>query len=187
MNKLINSSVILLLFVAVSQPATLKAQSVQRLFSTPAKRAELDRLRFQLSQPGVIDKTPVRSESAVEAPAFTEEADVVYSLGGTMQKSDGSYTVWINDTAYDQTSLPDNMELLAPFSKGQLRIHDRSSGAMYDVKPGQVLNLSTGELFESYQYRNVLDTAASMLEAALSSGDSISEPLNETIAEVAIE
>lgn len=187
MNKLMSNSIILLLFLAVSQPATLNAQSVQRLFSTPAKRAELDRLRFQLSQPGAIEEKPVRSEPVAETPAFTEEADIVYRLGGTMQKSDGSYTVWINDTAYDQTNLPDNMELLAPFSKGQLRIHDRNSGTIYDVKPGQVLNLSTGELFEAYQYKNTLDTVVSSLEATLSSGDSISELLNETIVESAIE
>ena len=140
-------------------PAQLSGQSLQRMFSTPETRAELDRLRFQAASGVVIEETV--EEPLIETPVFTDDkAEVVYALGGSVRKEDGSYTVWINDVAYDQDNLPGNMEMLSPFSQGQLRIRDSRSGANYDVKPGQVLNLTTGQLFESYQYQAVLEAAA---------------------------
>lgn len=141
-------------------PVQLSAQSLQRIFSTPAMRAELDRLRFQEAS-GVVIEAPVEEEPLINIPIFSgEEEDIVYALGGSMRKADGSYTVWLNDVAYDQGNLPGNMALLSPYSQGQLRIRDSRSGANYDVKPGQVLNLTTGQLYESYQYQAVLDAAA---------------------------
>lgn len=141
-------------------PTQLNAQSVQRLFSSPALRAELDRLRLQIASGIAVDQ-PVTAQPFIELPVFTEEeVEVVYALGGSMRKADGSYTVWINDVAYDQSSLPSNMELLSPFSQGQLRIRDNNSDASFNIKPGQVLNLTTGQLYESYQYQAVLDAAA---------------------------
>lgn len=141
-------------------PVQLSAQSLQRIFSTPAMRVELDRLRFQEAS-GVVIEAPVEEEPFIDISIFTgEEEDIVYALGGSMRKADGSYTVWLNKVAYDQGNLPENMELLSPYSKGQLRIRDSRSGANYDVKPGQVLNLTTGQLYESYQYQAVLDALA---------------------------
>ena len=141
-------------------PTQLSAQSLQRMFSTPAARAELDRRRLQLESGVVIEETV--EESLIEIPLFTddEEVEIIYALGGSMRKADGSYTVWINDVAYDQSSLPANMELLSPFSQGKLRIRNSDTGANFDVKPGQVLNLTTGQLYESYQYQAALDAAA---------------------------
>ncbi|MBL4582170.1 MAG: hypothetical protein JKY29_10155 [Gammaproteobacteria bacterium] len=139
-------------------PVQLSAQSLQRIFSTPAMRAELDRLRIQVAS-GVIIEEPME-DSFIDIPAFTDdEEEVVYALGGSMRKADGSYTVWVNDVAYNQSNLPNNMELLSPFSQGRLRIHDSEYGVNYDVKPGQVLNLTTGQLYESYQYQAVLEAA----------------------------
>lgn len=155
-------------------PAQLSAQSLQRIFLTPAIRAELDRLRFQVAS-GVPIETPAE-KPFIDISRFTDsEEEVVYALGGSMRKADGSYTVWVNDVAYNQGNLPGNMELLSPFSQGKLRIRDSASGANYDIKPGQVLNLTTGQLYESYQYQAVLEAAAAEAarfarEAATNSG-----------------
>jgi len=141
-------------------PVQISAQSLQRIFSTPAVRAELDRLRFQIATGVVIEESV--DEPFIDISIFTndDEEEIVYALGGSMRKADGSYTVWVNDIAYDQNNLPRHMELLSPFSQGQLRISDSGSSANYDVKPGQVLNLTTGQLYESYQYQAVLEAAA---------------------------
>jgi hypothetical protein len=157
-------SVYLAVIACTIFPAQLSAQSLQRMFSTPAVRAELDRLRFQI-QSGIVIEEP-QEESLIEIPIFSneEEVEIIYILGGSLRKGDGSYTVWINDVAYDQDNLPANMELLSPFSQGQLRIRDSASGANYDVKPGQVLNLTTGQLYESYQYQAVLEAQAAEAE-----------------------
>lgn len=166
-----------MLVMAALAPAQVTAQSVQRLFSTPETRAELDRLRFLIATGAVIDE-PVIEEPVIELPIRDddEEEDVIYVLGGTLRKADGTYTVWINDTAYDQTSLPPNMEMLAPYDRGQLVIRDDATGARYNVKPGQVLNLSTGQLYESYQYQAVLAAAAAEAARLAAQEASLSAP-----------
>lgn len=142
-------------------PVHLSAQSLQRIFSTPAVRAELDRIRFQIASGVVIEEPEEEEEALIDIPFFSdEEEDLIYALGGSMRKADGSYTVWLNNVAYDQGSLPNNMQLLSPFSQGIVRIRDTDTGANFDVKPGQVLNLTMGQLYESYQYQAVLDAAA---------------------------
>lgn len=163
-NRAFSSALCLLLGIAVAlgavAPTQLQGQSVQRLFSTPEERAELDRLRFRIASGATIE-APVSNEPAIEIPALDdEEEDVIYAVGGVMRKADGSYSVWVNDVVYDHSNLPQNVELLTPFSQGILRIREGSSGASYHVKPGQVLNLSTGQLYESYQYQEVLAAAA---------------------------
>lgn len=182
------------LFLLALSPARLSAQSVQRLFSTPEIRAELDRLRFQIAT-GVVVEEPVMEEPVVEPPfsADDDAEDVVYILGGTMRRADGSYTVWLNNIAYDQTNLPPDMELLAPYDRGQLVIRDADSGTSYNVKPGQVLNLSTGQLFESYQYQAVLAAAAAeaarlaVQEASLSGSETGSVILDSAPVETVLE
>jgi len=155
----------------------LSAQSLQRMFSTPGVRAELDRLRFQGAS-GVVVEAPVE-EVLIDIPASTDEAEeLIYALGGSMRKADGSYTVWVNNVAYDQNSLPSNMELLSPFSQGMLRIRNTRTGADFNIKPGQVLNLTTGQLYESYQYQAVLDAAAA--EAARLAAEEVANAIQGT-------
>jgi len=68
-------------------------------------------------------------EPLIAMLVFTDdETEAIYALGGSMPKEDGSYTVWLNDVAYDQGSLPENMEMLSPFSQGLVRIRDSRSG-----------------------------------------------------------
>ena len=133
-----------------SEPAS--AQSLGRLFSTPAERVELERRRLQATRAELLPDEPQIPVPVIELPIFVEEqADIIYALGGTVLRADGSYTVWINDLAIHQQDIPGNMQLLSPFSQGQLRIQNRQTGESFDVKPGQVLNLTTGQLLESYQ------------------------------------
>ncbi|PCJ26398.1 MAG: hypothetical protein COA96_05190 [SAR86 cluster bacterium] len=145
--------------LALLWPSFVSAQSLQRLFSTPALRAELDRLRNGSLHPESV--TEILTDIA-QLPNVTELdngelEDIIYSVGGAMLRSDGRYTVWINNQSYDQDNLPENIQLLTPFNKGQLRIHDPDSNVSFHLKPGQVLNLTTGQLYESYQYRAVAD------------------------------
>lgn len=140
--------------LAVLATSYVQAQSVGRLFSTPAERAELERQRLALYRPDLVRTPTQRQEPVIELPVFEEPElpDVIYRLGGTMLRSDGLYTVWLNGAPINQEDLPDNMELLQPFAQGRLRIRHPESGQNFEVKPGQVLNLTQGELFESYEF-----------------------------------
>jgi hypothetical protein len=97
----------------------------------------------------VIPQEEPELEEHATPPA--EAADVIFRHGGTMRRSDGSFTVWLNNVPVEQAELPANVELLTPYSRGELRIGDPDSNRNYRVKPGQVLNLTQGMLLESYQ------------------------------------
>ena len=141
-----------ILVIAVGSAASAQAQTVVRLFSTPAERAELERQRMLLYRPDLLQVAP-EPEAVAELPVALEpeRPDVIYRLGGSMQRSDGLYTIWLNGNPINQEDLPDNMELLQPFSQGRLRIRNPANGVIFEIKPGQVLNFTTGELYESYQ------------------------------------
>lgn len=168
--------VILGLALTTMQPGYAQS-GVQRLFTTANLRAELDRRRIRSLQP-----QPAAEEVVAPVVAVPEQfdetqpvADVIYEIGGSMRRNDGSYTIWVNSKAVGQEELPPNIELLSPYSKGYVRIRDPESGTSYTVKPGQVLNLTSGQLMESYQYRAL--SAASRVPPAV-----IQTPVDGVIA-----
>jgi hypothetical protein len=63
--------------------------------------------------------------------------------------------VWLNGMAVDESQLPANIQIVRPHSKGQLSIVS-ASDQEYQLMPGQVLNLSTGTLYETYQWQEIL-------------------------------
>lgn len=123
------------------------AQDVGRLFLTPAERAYLEQLRIRSLQPQPVEPEP---ELEPQAPVVEPEK-LIYSHGGTLRRSDGSFTIWLNNQAYRQNELPNNVRLLRPYTQGRLIIRDPDNGREYEVKPGQVLDLDSGRLLESYQ------------------------------------
>lgn len=143
----------MLAFATVGLSKSATAQSLQRLFTTPEQRLVLDRRRARASQPDLVDEvTELIAEVIDILPLeILKPVDVVYALQGIVRRGDNHYTVWLNNEALDQQDLPENMELLAPYSQGRLRIHKPRTGEYFDVRPGQVLNLTRGELLESYQ------------------------------------
>lgn len=163
--------------VALLLPGTVSAQSVVRLFLTPAERATLERQRQQQYRPGFLPEIEI-PEIIEDLPQIFEEEpeDVIYRVGGSVLRSDGLYTVWLNGSPIDQSNLPDNIQLLEPFAQGALRIRDGESGASFDVKPGQVLNLTTGELFESYQFEEPVEQSVEA-DGSITESDTDSDTL----------
>ena len=153
---------VLCLLVAGMIPDADAQSGLRRIFTTPALRAELDRRRLLESQPGTEVVAPVLPVPVLEDEFESDEPapDTIYAVGGSMRRSDGNYTLWINEVPVDAADLPANMELLQPYNQGQVRISNPATGASYVVKPGQVLNLTRGELLESYEYRARTTTAA---------------------------
>lgn len=144
-------SLIILGGVVLIASEEVSAQTVQRLFSTPAQRAQLDRIRSRRDEP-VVENSGIQLP-IIDIPFFEEEEviDIVYAHGGTVQSANGTLTVWLNGKPLAAEDLPANIELLSPFNQGQLRIRNEATGDTFDLKPGQVLNLTRGELLESYQ------------------------------------
>lgn len=168
MNKLITSVILACFSLCFSVFAT--AQTGPRLFTTPELRTELERRRY-----GYVSPEPESAaiELFSELLAADESEEIVYSLEGVLLQDDGQSIVWLNGKAVAESQLPGNIQVARPYSKGQLKIVSASKQE-YQLMPGQVLNLSTGTLYESYQWQEILtQRRLQELAAAVSAGDSV--------------
>jgi len=152
----LQSRVLILLCIAASLfSVTASAQTLQRLFSTPEQRAELDRLRAREAGPDSLgDNTAILAIQDTQTAASSYE-DInkevkLIALSGSVLSSDGSYTIWINGQPYNQFDLPQHMQLLEPFQQGQLQIYDPATMRSHNLKPGQTLDLVSGRIVESF-------------------------------------
>jgi hypothetical protein len=130
-----------------------KAQLGPRLFLTAELRAELERRRL-----GFV---PAKTESAIigtitDLMRQEKIEDTVYSLEGIVFRDDHTAIVWLNGSAIEESNLPANVQLVRTLKKAKLRVFsDRNEE--FELMPGQVFNVSTSTLYESYQWQEVLE------------------------------
>ncbi len=143
-------------------PTELPAQELGRLFLSPAERAALNGLRSfdEISATSV----PVAEFEESEELSGTEEEpskrpDEVYSIEGLLQQGNGTFLVWINGEIVASEDLPGFMEIVRLEDGFWLQVADPSSGRTYLLKPGQILNLTQGELLESYLATVVIESS----------------------------
>jgi len=113
---------------------------LDRLFTTPAERALIDRLRGMSSLPaGAITTDP---ELAPWSPADTG-AHAALHLKGMVQRSDGREELWLDGGHTGTTGGTD--------AQNRVPVQVPGSGHRVWMKPGQVLDTATGTVRESYQ------------------------------------
>ena len=122
----------LLLLAALALPlAPAQAQELGRLFFTPDQRAALDARR----KARVPDK-----------PAAAAVASPTTRLDGYVRRSDGPSTVWVNGEGLLETS-PEAPRIGATRSDdGRVSVGVGDSGARVGLRPGEILDRSTGEV-----------------------------------------
>ncbi|MDO8908506.1 MAG: hypothetical protein Q7W55_08400 [Pseudohongiella sp.] len=115
-----------------------QSSELGRFFSTPAERAQLDRLRaemiagmteIQIPQPDALG-----DETVSELPP-----DLFLYLAGSVSRRDGYVTLWLNGAAVDQRDLPEGYEVVRQGPVTMLQI--KSGKDVYLIRPGQELNL----------------------------------------------
>jgi len=122
----------LLLLAALALPlAPAQAQELGRLFFTPDQRAALDARRKA--------RVPDRPTATVVVSPTTR-------LDGYVKRSDGPSTVWVNGEGLLETS-PEAPRIGATRrDDGRVSVPVGESGARVGLKPGEVLDRSTGEV-----------------------------------------
>ncbi len=153
------------------------AQTGVRLFLTPQVRLELERRRLGIVDIGPVVAAPV--EPLVNLADQEPEAEVVFALGGSMTKTDGTAMVWLNGAAVNETDLPDGISIPKPAAMGKLSIN--SNDQEYIIKPGQVLNATTGVVYEAYQWQQQLELQrlAEIADAAAGQIEEVAETVSE--------
>jgi hypothetical protein len=131
----ISLAVALLTSAANAQPTTLG-----RFFSTPEQRTALDRARTELLMQMELDELSLRE---VENTAVTDDApDLILHMGGSLRHADGTHTIWLNGTAFDERNLPEGYSLVQSGPLTSLRVE--GNNAVYLLRPGQTLYTAEG-------------------------------------------
>ena len=130
----------LVLSLSIATPAA--AQSIGRLFFTPAERAQLDaaRVNKRAAEP------PSAAKSAEPPPPHTQ----VITYNGIVRRSDGKATLWLNSRPADEkealSSLPVSGRVRAD---GGVTLQVPSTGSTIDLRVGQRAELQTGRVSEA--------------------------------------
>ena len=122
---------LLLALVWPMAPATGSGEPLGRLFFTPAERARLERAKHA---PPVLVATPAAPAGPV-------------TFNGYIRPSRGAPTLWINRQSVEAGKLPSAARLTPAGAALTLRMGER------DLKPGQVLDPSSGAVLEPYLVR----------------------------------
>ncbi len=136
----------ILSLVFYSQPI-LAADSLGRLFTSPAERSNLDQLRQT--------KKKLIAPTIVDAPTDTEVSPVVLpeavNLQGYVKRNDGKDgTVWVNDQALQENSHNQDVAV-GKLSEGSNRVPIKltGNGKYLNLKAGQVYDPETGRVREA--------------------------------------
>jgi hypothetical protein len=129
-------------------PSPAAGETLGRLFLTPEQRLSLETLRLQ--QPSV-DSISKQSEAVSTAPVSSPTASNTYVLNGLVLQRGNGYTIWLNGVPYNRSNLPANVKIPKALSRGTVSVTVPGSVKSYPLRPGQILDATTGRVREPYQ------------------------------------
>jgi|GEM_PF-2489791 len=163
--KLSIAAILLLIpALASAQSSSAQSSSLGLLFTTPQERAYLDYLREDFLQRTASQGFDIQTEEIPEIEAPEPEQNVEFRLDAVITNQDGSHTIWLNGAPVREWDLPQDVSLIARSGQNMLQIS--TSSASYQLKPGQTINLTTGELWESFERRPGTDIQEETAEQA---------------------
>ena len=123
-----------------------RADTLGRLFYTPAERANFDRMR----QKG-IDDTPQSVEPvAIVTDEPKLELDQV-TVNGFVKRSNGKDTTWLNRLPHHESSNPQGILVLKRTGKASAVSVQLPSGKQVTLKAGQIFDVGAGTVREGYE------------------------------------
>jgi hypothetical protein len=146
-----NRSIILALLALTPSLASAQSSSMGLLFTSPEEREYLDYLREDFLERTASQGFDIQTEEIPQIEAEEIEQNVEFHLDAIITNQDGSHTIWLNGSAVREFDLPDQVDLVHRSGRDMLQIS--TSTATYLLKPGQTVNLSTGDLWESFESR----------------------------------
>lgn len=135
--------------LAGAQPNSGQSSALGLLFTTPQERAYLDYLREDFLARTASQGFDIQTEEIPEIETPEPEQNVVFRLDAVITNQDGSHTLWLNGSPVREQDLPRGVNLLN--RSGQELLQISTGSASYLLKPGQTVNLNSGELWESFE------------------------------------
>ena len=120
----------LLLACALLAPRAVPAQALGRLFFTPEQREALDARR----------KARLPDKPVALAPSPTTRID------GSVQRSSGRSTVWIDGAAVPEGTQPDGLRIRRSGDPSRVTVVVGEDGRRVNLRVGETLDRATGEV-----------------------------------------
>jgi hypothetical protein len=137
--------------LAVAQAPKPPAESMGRLFFTPAQRAQLDVARKQRARTALATEGAEESSTAAPTPQ-------TITYDGAIRRSDGKSTVWINSRpVHEKESASGGVIVGRVRADGGVSLQIPQSGRSVELKPGQSIELLSGAIEERYSRKPAVD------------------------------
>jgi hypothetical protein len=136
-------------FFLISFAQSTSAETLGRLFTTPAERARLEQLRHV---PPVEEKQAEKEQEPTALPTEPVEIPNI-TVQGYVTRSDGSNTAWVNG----QNSLDGDLEsqhIRVPtrgIQGGRVSVQLPEGGRSVRLRPGETFSPSASRVTDSYQ------------------------------------
>lgn len=163
--------------------APVSAQNFDTLFTSSEERAYLDYLRedfLATSQENGFDIDEVDiPEIPEDGDTETEEVVVEFYLGGVISRLDGGRTVWLNGKPVLEQDLMNGVSIrdIGGVAGLQLALVQGT----FLIKPGQSVNVETGEMWDAFETRpTVTDLESLALEDVI---EEVAEEVAEEVEE----
>jgi len=143
--KMVNSTSALLVTAMMLTSSAGAADNLGVLFTTPGQRAALD-------------AGEATAMASVDNDKITGSGASTMTLNGTLISSLGKKEVWINGepSFYGQPTSANNLRILP---RNRVRIRSKPTSDAHVLKPGQLVNLGSGRVIETYNHTSSQDTA----------------------------
>jgi hypothetical protein len=128
-----------------------RSQTFDRLFTNPQEREYLDFLRREWVEQNATAGFNIEDTALPQIPQAAAEPDPILNLGGILDRRDGGRTIWLNGSAIAESELPAHMR--TTLAGGTRALQVRINGTNLVIKPGQSLNLNSGEMWDSFEGR----------------------------------
>lgn len=128
--------------------AALLLAGALSLAAEPARSQELGRLFFTPDQRAALDAR--RRARVPDKPAAVPQAEQPTTrIDGTVRRSGGRSTVWVNGEAIPENARADGARLQTEGAKsGRVSIPAGESTQRYDLRVGETLDRNTGEVHD---------------------------------------
>lgn len=131
------------LLPAAMPAAAAEAPQVGRMFFTPTQRAQLDVARAQRARATLA--TENTEEAATAAPVAQS-----LTYDGVVRRADGSTTIWINSRPVNPNDPAGPVIVGRVRADGGVSLQMPQSGRTVDLKPGQSVELLSGQIEERF-------------------------------------
>jgi len=136
-------AVLLLPGVAAAAAGT---EPIGRLFSTPAERTNLDKLRQLGEKSGAANREKPDGDAAPPEPEHEQ-----ITVDGFVRRKGGKSTTWINGRTQSGSVISQGITVLQRRAKAPRIALSLRSGKRIYLKPGQTFDINSDKVIEVYE------------------------------------